>query len=252
MTYKVRLDIFEGPFDLLVYLIERSGLSIYDVNISEITTQYIEHVEKLQEIDPEMAAEFMVLAATLIRIKSKMLLPRPAESAPQDPAEDPGIELARRIEEYRKIKKLAEKLREKEISGSHYYVKPAEDISAYTDAPVEKLDLDPDSFLASFRAFLERKKRIEDVRKRYESIDRERMTMEKKSVSMKNAISRSGRLDFTDLIGDPSDLYDIVLTFVTMLEMVREGMIKADQDRTFGNITLIHCEAGQGQETDMP
>ena len=75
MSYKVRLDIFEGPFDLLVYLIERSGLSIYDVNISEITDQYMRYVDEIKMIDPAAAAEFMVLAATLIQIKSKMLLP---------------------------------------------------------------------------------------------------------------------------------------------------------------------------------
>ena len=106
MSYKVKLDIFEGPFDLLVYLIERSGMSIYQVNISEITEQYMQYMDALEEIDPDTASEFMVLAATLIQIKSAMLLPTAKKDDGSAVEEDPRDELARKIDEYKKIKYL--------------------------------------------------------------------------------------------------------------------------------------------------
>ena len=196
MSYKVRLDIFEGPFDLLVYLIERSGLSIYDVNISEITDQYMRYVDEIKMIDPAAAAEFMVLAATLIQIKSKMLLPSEKPKAAALPGADPRDELARKITEYRKVKYLASQLRIKEEEASRIFTKPREDMSQY--APCEELELDTDSFIMSF----------------------------------------------TQLLEDAGDTYDIVLTFVTVLEMLKSGMITVAQDAVFGDITIT----GAGKE----
>ena len=250
MSYKVKLDIFEGPFDLLVYLIERSGLSIYDVNISEITTQYTRYVRAMQRVNPETAAEFMVLAATLIQIKSRMLLPVNKLSPAAAEEEDPRDELARKIEEYKKIKYLADRLRINEFNGARIYAKPAEDISVYTDSPVENLELDMNQFIRSFKAFLERRRRIEDVKKRYQRIDREHMTMEIKSARMRTRIRQAGGLDFTELIDDISDTYDIVLTFVTMLEMLKAGMIKVSQDRIYGNIFIEHNENYHEEEPE--
>lgn len=236
MSYKVRLDIFEGPFDLLVYLIERSGLSIYDVNISEITDQYIKYVNEMKIIEPETAAEFMVLAATLIQIKSKMLLPsdKPKASLPSD--DDPRDELARKLAEYRKIKYLAGQLRQKEEEASHVFTKPSEDMLQY--APCVELELDTDNFIEAFKAFLEKRRRMEEVRKRYERIDREHMSMEVKAENIKQKLSNAEKMSFVDLLEDGGDTYDIVLTFAAMLEMLKSGMIKVDQDVTFGEITI--------------
>lgn len=245
MSYKVRLDIFEGPFDLLVYLIERSGLSIYDVNISEITQQYIDYVDEIQKVDPEAAAEFMVLAATLIQIKSKMLLPS-AKKAGAQRKEDPRDELAQKLAEYRKMKYLSEKLREKETLGARIYTKPREDISRYTNSPLEKFDIDTDRFFDSFKAFLEKRRSLEEVKNRYQRVDRERMTMERKSLSMRDRIKNAERLDFTELIDDVNDRYDVVLTFVTMLEMLKAGIIFVEQDEVFGNIEVVKNDRYHG------
>lgn len=238
MSYKVRLDIFEGPFDLLVYLIERSGVSIYDVNISQITKQYIDYVDEIQKVDPEAAAEFMVLAATLIQIKSKMLLPS-AKKAGAQRKEDPRDELAKKLAEYRKMKYLSEKLRENEALGARIYTKPREDISKYTGSTLEKFDIDTDRFLDSFKAFLEKRRSVEEVKKRYQRVDRERMSMERKSLSISERIKNAGRIDFTELIDDINDKYDVVLTFVTMLEMLKAGIIFVEQDKVFGNIEVV-------------
>ena len=242
MSYKVRLDIFEGPFDLLVYLIERSGLSIYDVNISEITEQYMRYVDEIKMIDPAAAAEFMVLAATLIQIKSKMLLPSEKPKAAALPGADPRDELARKITEYRKVKYLASQLRIKEEDASRIFTKPREDMSQY--APCEELELDTDSFINAFKAFLEKRRRMEEVRRRYERVDRDRMSMEVKSERIKQKIRSADNMSFTQLLEDAGDTYDIVLTFVTVLEMLKSGMITVAQDAVFGDITIT----GAGKE----
>ena len=246
MSYKVRLDIFEGPFDLLVYLIERSGLSIYDVNISEITDQYMNYVNEMNRIDPAAAAEFMVLAATLIQIKSKMLLPsdKPEKAAPA--GADPRDELARKLEEYRKVKYLASQLRIKEEETARVFTKPREDMSQY--APCVELELDTDDFIDAFKAFLEKRRRMEEVRRRYERVDRERMSMEIKSERIKQKIRSAVNISFTELLEDAGDTYDIVLTFVTMLEMLKSGMIKVSQDAVFGDIMIMGVPENAGKE----
>lgn len=240
MSYKVKLDIFEGPFDLLVYLIERSGMSIYQVNISEITEQYMEYVDALEEIDPDTASEFMVLAATLIQIKSAMLLPSAKKEDGTVAEEDPRDELARKIDEYKKIKYLSEQLKMKEYEASRVFTKPQEDISAYTDEPEEYLNVDMDQFIRAFRVFIEKRQNIAVVKKRYESIARERMTMEAKSIQMYERLEKWGKLDFSQLIDDDADTYDIVLTFVTLLEMLRSGEISVEQETMFGDIHIVY------------
>ncbi len=249
MSYKVRLDIFEGPFDLLVYLIERSGLSIYDVNISEITDQYIKYVNRMNDIDPEAAAEFMVLAATLIQIKSKMLLPsdKPKTSVTSDV--DPRDELAQKLAEYRKVKYLAAQLCQKEEEASRIFTKPSEDMLQY--APCVELELDTDSFIEAFKAFLEKRRRMEEVRRRYERVDREHMSMEIKSERIKQKISKAVDMNFTELLDDANDTYDIVLTFAAILEMLKSGMIKVKQDVIFGDITITGVqEKERSRQTD--
>ncbi len=239
MSYKVKLDIFEGPFDLLVYLIERSGMSIYQVNISEITDQYMEYVDALEEIDPEIASEFMVLVATLIQIKSAMLLPSVKKDISLGIEEDPRDELAKKIDEYKKIKYLSEKLKMKEYETSKIFTKPREDISVYTDEPEEHLNVDMDQFIKAFRVFLQKRHNIADVKKRYERVARERMTMEAKSIQVFDRLQKYGSLDFSQLIDNIEDTYDVVLTFVTLLEMLKAGNISVEQESIFGEMHVV-------------
>lgn len=247
MSYKVKLDIFEGPFDLLVYLIEQQGVSIYDVNLTEITGQYLEHVHQLEQVEPESAAEFMELAATLIRIKSKMLLPKRKETE-SEPEADPRAELEERILEYRRIRSLAEKMRVLEKEGARFFTKPAEDLSGYMDSPVEQLNLDPEKLMTAFRRFLERKKTTEDVRNRYQRARRETMTMEQKLTRIDRLLLPDRELPFSDLIGDMRDTWDIVLTFSAILELLRAGQVLARQPEPYGEIYLYRRERKESGE----
>ncbi len=238
MSYRVRLSVFEGPFDLLVYLIERAGVNIYDVNISEITDQYVEYVGVMERIDPETAAEFMVLAATLLQIKSRMLLPG-VKKQTEFTEEDPRDDLAKKIAEYKKYKYLAERLRLQEQKGMAVHTKLREDLSVYMEEPRELLNVDMDKFIRSFRLFLERRRRIEEVKKRYQQADRERMSMENKAEQVKSLLKRRGRIFFSELVASADDTYDVVLTFVTLLEMLAKSLISVTQESMFGNMEII-------------
>ena len=240
MGYKVRLDVFEGPFDLLVYLIESARMSIYDIRVSEITKQYIDYLEEMQQMNVAVSSEFMVLAAELIDIKSKMLLPRTVNEEGEVVAEDPRTDLVARLLEYKKFKIASEILREGEIENFHIYEKPQEDISEYTESPDEYLKLDIDQFVNAFNLFLDRKKKIEEIRQRYERIERQKVRAEHRMEFIQSLFlaDPNKTVTFSDLVQDNKDRYDIALSFSSMLEMIKQTKLTAEQKRLFGEILV--------------
>ena len=163
MSYKVKLKTFEGPFDLLVYLIENARVDIYDIAVSEITDQYMAYLEEMQKLDVAVGSEFMVLAANLIDIKTKMLLPRLNEEGQEVAEEDPRSQLVEKILEYKRFKQISQMLSEYEEEASHIYEKPKEDISAYLEQPDEYLSLEIGQFVNAFNLFLSKKKRSDVI-----------------------------------------------------------------------------------------
>ena len=243
MSYKVKLPLFEGPFDLLVYLIENARMSIYDIRISEITEQYLAYLDEMQSMDISLATEFMVLAATLIDIKSRMILPRNQEGPEDDLLEDPRSELVERILEYKKFKELSNMLGERAEEAALIHDKPKEDISVYLDNPDEYLSLTLDKFVTAFELFLQREKRMADVRARYQRVERERSTIESRiryiASRLKSAVTRGvGRVSLRDLIPNKKDRYDIVVTFSSVLQMMKDKVIDAEQKKNYGEIMI--------------
>ncbi|MDD4583399.1 MAG: segregation/condensation protein A, partial [Eubacteriales bacterium] len=178
MVYKVKLDVFEGPFSLLVYLIENAEMSIYDIRVAEITEQYMEYIEHMEKIDVVLAGEFMVLAASLIEIKSKMLLPRMNLEGDGEIPEDPRSQLVQKLLEYKYYKKGANLLEEREAISRRIYIKPQEDLSIYTKSPDYYLNFDLNQFIKAFHLFLQRQKSTEDIKKRYTAVERKQMSVE--------------------------------------------------------------------------
>ena len=240
MGYKVKLNIFEGPFDLLVYLIENAQMSIYDIQISEITDQYLEHLDQMKQMNIEVTTEFMVLAAALIEIKSKMLLPRRSADDENIIEEDPRTDLVTRLLEYKRFKLLAAMMQEKEEESFHIYEKPQEDLTVFTNEPDEYLSLDIDKFVTAFENFLIRKQRMEEMERHYARLERQRETTEAKIVHIQDLLKESHKefMYFKELLTPASDKYDIALTFVSMLEMLRQRRIEAEQKYNFGDITI--------------
>ena len=238
MAYKVKLDIFEGPFDLLVYLIENAEMNIYDIKVSSITSQYLNYLSLLQDYNIELASEFMVLAATLIEIKSKMLLPRPKIDGDESAYEDPRAELVQKIVEYKKFKTAAENLEQLEELGLKIYSKPQEDLSQYTKEPDEFIDLDLSQFVKAFNLFIQKKKKIEDIHKKYEKIEQDRVSVEDRMMEITALFKAKSGISFHDLISDNHDKYDIVLTFVSVLELIRLNTVSVRQHTSLGEIYL--------------
>lgn len=246
MTYRVKLNIFEGPFDLLVYLIEHARMSIYDIKISEITTQYMNYISQMQDADVNLASEFMVLAAELLEIKSKMLLPRTTpDEAGDEIYEDPRTELVQKLQEYKKYKAISAMLEERRKYAMLSLEKPQEDLAEYTNEPDEYLILDSEQFRRAFEAFLQRKKKLEEIKAHHIRTAKQRITTEIRMTNIKDFFNRmpaGQRANFNELIQKKGDKYDTSVTFASVLEMMKERRLDADQKKLFGDIEVYATE----------
>ncbi len=246
MSYRVKLNIFEGPFDLLVYLIEHARMSIYDIKVSEITTQYMAYIEQMQEADINPASEFMVLAAELLELKSKMLLPRkPVEEDSGAGYEDPRTELVEKLKEYKKYKAVSEMLRQRHSLAAASIEKPQEDLAEYTGEPDEYLLLDGESFKKAFEAFLRKKKKLEEIKAHHIRSEKQKVTTELRMSSIRSFFKErpiGRRVDFAELVEKKGDKYDIAVTFSSVLEMMKQRTVDAEQEKLFGNIQVYATE----------
>lgn len=244
--YKVKIDSFEGPFDLLVYLLESAKMNIYDIKVAEITEQYIACLKEMGTLNVEVGSEFIVLAAVLIRLKSQMLLPRVSEDGEVLIEEDPRMELASRLAEYVRTKKIAEMLQERWERCENLFEKPAEDLSAYLDAPSELLKADSDQFVKAFLLFLQKKKRVTEVQDRYRRVRRARASVEDRIRTMTMLIAERLRvgesIGFRELISAEADRYELTLSFLSLLEMIKMQQVDATQEKTYGEISVTKKE----------
>ncbi len=245
MSYRVRLDVFEGPFDLLVYLIEHAEMSIYDIKISEIVNQYMDYIDRMETADVNLSSDFLVLAAELLEIKSKMLLPgKSRESDGETFSEDPRTELVARLAEYKRFRNISAMLESRREENLKHMEKPKEDLSVYTGTPDEYLNLDIDKFRIAFEMFLQRKRRLEEIRVHHIRTEKQRLTTERKMKSIKEFFREEpGReADFRELVQKRDDMYDVAVTFSSVLEMMRERRLDAEQKYIFGDIKVKAAE----------
>jgi segregation and condensation protein A len=235
-AYKVKLDSFEGPLDLLLYLIRKNEVNIYDIPISLITEQYLHYIELMQELNLDVAGEFLVMAATLIHMKSRTLLPRQDPTQHDGgPEEDPREALVRRLLEHQKYKAAAELLHERETMRSAQFMRPD---ARVTDAAGEEyepeLEVDLFSLLAAFRGVLERANRRPHM-----VLPPEQISIEDRIHHLLGRLSETEACGFEDLFadGDGSRPFMIV-TFLAVLEMIRLKLIRVFQSGSFGAIRV--------------
>lgn len=241
MSYRVKLNVFEGPFDLLVYLIEHAQMSIYDIRISEITEQYVNYINAMQEADINVSSEFMVLAAELLEIKSKMLLPRTVvDEDGREVVEDPRTELVAKLREYKLFKAVSEMLEERYEDNLAKLERPQEDLSVFTGEPDEYLSLDMDQFTTAFEIFLQRKKNLEEIRAHHRRSEKQKITTEIRMENIRQFFKSHGirEADFRELIPNKADRYDVSVTFSSVLEMMKENRLDAEQKKLFGDILV--------------
>ncbi len=234
-AYPVRLQNFEGPLDLLIHLIKKNELNIYDIPIALITDQYLQYLNVMQELNLDLAGEFLVMAATLIHIKSRLLIPRPTTDLPGDlDEEDPREALVRRLLEHQRFKAAAELLHERETLRNAQHRRPDSAIADVTGEDVEpELEVDLFSLLAAFRGILERAKTRPKV-----ILPPEQMSIEERIDQLLERLSETEAVGFEELFADANSRQDLIVTFLALLEMIRLKLIRAFQSGSFGPIRV--------------
>src|SRR5258705_13406334 len=231
----VHLDNFEGPLDLLIHLIKKSELNIYDIPIALITAQYLATIELMQELNLDVAGEFLVMAATLIHIKSKMLLPRPETAAAvEGEEEDPRDALVRRLLEHQKFKAAAGLLHEREELRSAQWARPDQAVAHIAGDDYEpELEVDLFSLLTAFQAVVERAKHRPKV-----LLPPEQMPVEVRMEQLLARLSETEACGFEDLFADVDERSGLIVTFLALLEMIRLKLVRVFQSGSFGPIRV--------------
>ena len=232
-AFPVKLEMFEGPLDLLLHLIRKNEVSIHDIPIALITQQYLATIELMQELNLDVAGEFLVMAATLIHIKSRMLLPRP-DPAQEDPEEDPREALMRRLLEHQKFKAAAELLHEREQLRAAQWLRPDERVAAIAGDDYEpEIEVDLFSLLTAFQAVVQRAKLRPKV-----LLPPEQIPVEVRIDQLLARLSETEACGFEDLFADVDDRGGLIVTFLALLEMIRLKLVRVFQSGTFGPIRV--------------
>lgn len=240
----LHLPIFEGPLDLLLHLVRENKVSITDIPIALITDQYLEYLRMMEELDLEIASEFLVMAATLLEIKSRMLLPKPPRPADEE-EEDPRAELTARLIEYQKYKALVETLQAWEAERKQWFFRSPDAPMPDYELPIPVGELTPQHLLRALERLLAE---AIDTPPPAILIPRKRLSLRLKIVEIWRKIQGAQEgLRFEDLLDAPFTRWEVLLTFLAVLELMRQGRIEARQEDLFGEITLwARKEASDG------
>ena len=236
--YKVKLEVFEGPLDLLLYLIKKEEVDIYDIPIERITNQYMEYLSLMQLLNLEVAGEFLVMAATLMYIKSRMLLPvdQQVTDAEAEEGEDPRWELIRQLVEYKKFKEAALQLGQREDEQSHLFTRQSPDTGLKADlkdAPLAEVGIF--DLIAAFNQVLKRANAREDFREIYE----EKFTVSDKIEEILYTLRECSQIRFLELFSDTATRAEVVVTFLALLELIRLKRLRVQQPEAFGEIQVV-------------
>ena len=242
--YPVKLANFEGPLDLLLYLIKKHEVDVYDIPIALITAQYLDYLDLMQELDLDVAGEFLVMASTLIHIKSRMLVPRLETATDAEDEEDPRDALTRRLLEHQKFKAAAELLHEREIVRSAQWTRPDSRIEDIAGEPFEReLEVDLFSLLQAFQSVIARSRERPPV-----MLPAEVVPIETRIEQLLQRLSETEACAFQDLFDDAASRRDLITTFLALLEMIRLKLIRVFQGDTFGPIRVYK----RARPTDAP
>lgn len=246
--YKVQFEVFEGPLDLLLHLIKKEEVDIYEVNLTKLATQFVEYIETMRLLDLDIAGEFLVMAATLMYIKSRELLPKEqqVQAEEDDDGEDPRWELIRQLVEYKKFKDAAARLQELELRQEKIYPRlpvklEFEREPAATGQAASVFDL-----IHAVNQILQRFSEKENLREIFE----DKWTVSEKIEELRQRLLHTPRLRFSELFASSTSRTEVVVTFLAMLELIRLKVLTAVQSESFGDIEL--CHTGQPAAATTP
>ncbi|WP_274651695.1 segregation and condensation protein A [Paenibacillus humicola] len=252
MTVTYKLETFEGPLDLLLHLIDKAEIDIHEVSISEITDQYMDYLNAMQELELEITSEFLVMAATLLSIKSKQLLPKPPVIEDdydmwEDDGLDPQDELIARLIEYRKFKQIAEQLRDQEYERSLVYTKEPEDLTPYMRSvpqnPVKGLHVG--DLIRAFQKALRKASRRNAVA----TVHRDEISVKDRIRDIVSVLREHETVRFSRLVQGEISRHEIVVTFLALLELMKMKHIRCFQHQLFDDI-VIHWR-GEAAESGV-
>ncbi len=235
--YKVKLEVFEGPLDLLLYLIKKEEVDIYDIPIERITNQYMEYLSLMQLLNLEVAGEFLVMAATLMYIKSRMLLPvdQQVTDAEAEEGEDPRWELIRQLVEYKKFKDAAVQLSKREDEQAKIFPRQGPDAGIEVDKDVPLAEVSIFDLINAFNEVLKKATARED----FHEILEERFTVSDKIEEILYSLRDRMEMIFSELFANAGSRAEVVVTFLALLELIRMKRLKVQQAEAFGEIQVI-------------
>ena len=238
--YKVKFEVFEGPLDLLLYLIKKEEVDIYDVNLTQLATQFVEYIEVMRLLDLEIAGEFLVMASTLMHIKSRELLPldQQVQTEGEDDGEDPRWELIRQLVEYKKFKDAAAQLQGLEARQENIFPRlpPKPELA---DALRVKPEVSLFDLLNAVNAILKRSSQRDDSRDVFE----DKWTVSEKIEQIMKTLAEREPLKFSELFAGAMSRTEVVVTFLALLELIRLKQLMAAQSEEFGEIEIRRAEA---------
>jgi segregation and condensation protein A len=235
MSINIKLEVFEGPFDLLYHLIEKAEVNIYDIPISDITDQYLDYLHLMEELDLEVASEFLVMAASLLEIKSKMLLPKPPKTDDSEYT-DPREELVRKLLEYKQYKEASVALKEKMILYEKIFYKGPDPIELFVDDYESLPNMSAQILFDSLKKLLA--KHNESSAPGIKRIVKDQVTIEQKILELESLFSKGKHLYFEELFSHHSSKHEIIVTFLAMLELIKRQLITVEQTRNFDRILI--------------
>lgn len=236
--YKVKLEVFEGPLDLLLYLIKKDEVDIYDIPIERITKQYLEYLQMFKILDLDIAGEFVVMASTLIYIKSRSLLPvhqQPPDETAEE--EDPRWELVRQLIEYKKFKDAAGHLQQRELQRENLFSRTPEKPDFQAERPLGEVSIF--DLINAFQTVLKRLPKKEDLRE----IFAENFTVSDKIDLIVKMTASGVPLKFSELFATAASRTEVVVTFLALLELIRLKQLRVTQAQEFGEIELSRAQA---------
>ncbi|WP_025641171.1 segregation and condensation protein A [Schnuerera ultunensis] len=241
MDYKIVLETFEGPMDLLLHLIDKAQIDIYDIPINEITEQYLDYIARMEELDLEITSDFLLMAATLLEIKSKLLLPQKNNKDEDEQLKmddvDPRLELVKKLVEYKKYKLASTKFRNLEKVQNKVYYKPQEDLSYFINEEEDLEQMDLKELVKAFNNILEKRTKTQTSLKINE-IQKEEYTLDECIEKIKDSLKEKKSVKFSTLIGENPNRKEIVVTFLSLLELIRTKYIRIYQEDNFSDIII--------------
>lgn len=239
----IRLDAFEGPLDLLYHLIEKNEIDIYDIPIARLADQYLEYLDAAEDRDMDGMSEFLVMAATLLEIKSKLLLPKPKNEEEEGP--DPREELVLKLLEYKKIKEVTEEWRQREEDAALMLYKEADQaVKQLKGKESQTLEdflqgISMEDLYLAFRQVMHRKEtKVDHVRSSFKTVSRDLFTVQEKMGYIRDMLILQPKMTFFSIFRKNSGKMEKVVTFLALLELIKRKEVQISQKMTFGEITI--------------